>query len=359
MLRRNYRRPERARGRRVAADSVGQSGGRFQDPCRRAACADCQFQPRTLLGDVGEIQRAGSRRAHDVRPDDRRVLDLHRIAGDRAGYLRDLCRGRPPALRRRSLGQVDPDRGSRRHGRRTAARRRAGGRFGAGDRMSGVAHRFPLAHPLPRAQGAWLGPGAGHDSRCGRAQDGDFGRAPRQRGRVAAGNTGPLAIGRDASGYRDRPDLGPRSRARLFARRMDGRALARRAAIQCQGARDRCQSVDRETRRRDAGISPPGHPYRRLRQQYPSGSVGRGRRRRIRLSRIRSCLHPPAFLPGQGPVQMGRSVGRSRRHLPDRSQDEGALPRRRTASPLARHGAREDCVPGAPRTNMLDRTRRT
>ena len=37
---------------------------------------------------------------HDVRADDRGVLDLHRLAGDRAGDLRNLRRGRPMARER-------------------------------------------------------------------------------------------------------------------------------------------------------------------------------------------------------------------------------------------------------------------
>ena len=39
------------------------------------------------LGDFRELERAGP---DDVRPDDRRVLDLHRHAGDPAGHVRDV-----------------------------------------------------------------------------------------------------------------------------------------------------------------------------------------------------------------------------------------------------------------------------
>ena len=42
--------------------------------------------------------------------------------GHRPGHLRDLRRNGPPALWRRPQGQVDPDRGPRRDGRRAAAR---------------------------------------------------------------------------------------------------------------------------------------------------------------------------------------------------------------------------------------------
>ena len=86
--------------RRVAADPVGQAGRRVQDARRRAARAHRQFEPRAEVGDVGALQRARPQGAHDVRPDDGRLVDLHRQPGHRAGHLRDLRRGGPPALRR-------------------------------------------------------------------------------------------------------------------------------------------------------------------------------------------------------------------------------------------------------------------
>ena len=42
------------------------------------------------VGDVGALPRARAAGPDDVRPDDRRVLDLHRHAGDPAGHLRDV-----------------------------------------------------------------------------------------------------------------------------------------------------------------------------------------------------------------------------------------------------------------------------
>ena len=105
-------------------DPVGQAGRRVQDPRERAARADRQLQPGAQVGHLGAFQRARPQGPHDVRPDDRRQLDLHRQPGHRAGHLRDLRRSRPPALRQRSVGQVDPHRRPRRHGRRAAAGRR-------------------------------------------------------------------------------------------------------------------------------------------------------------------------------------------------------------------------------------------
>ena len=48
-----------------------------------------------------ELERAGP---DDVRPDDGRLLDLHRHAGHPAGHLRDVRRAGSPALRRHSRG---------------------------------------------------------------------------------------------------------------------------------------------------------------------------------------------------------------------------------------------------------------
>ena len=65
--------------------------------------------PRVLLAnsllvpdwaDWATFRRARGGRADDVRPDDRRLVDLHRHPGHRAGHLRDVRRRRGAALRR-------------------------------------------------------------------------------------------------------------------------------------------------------------------------------------------------------------------------------------------------------------------
>ncbi len=75
-------------------------------------------------------------------------------AGHRAGHVRDLRRDRPPALRRRPFRQMDPDRRSRRHGRRAAARRDHGRRLAPRRRMPALAHRDAPAHRLSRSAGS-------------------------------------------------------------------------------------------------------------------------------------------------------------------------------------------------------------
>ena len=62
-----------------------------------------EWAPRVLIANsnlVGdwatwpEFRRLGAARPHDVRPDDRRILDLHRHAGHPAGHVRDVRRRR-------------------------------------------------------------------------------------------------------------------------------------------------------------------------------------------------------------------------------------------------------------------------
>ena len=93
--------------RRDVAGAVGQAGRRFQDARSRAARADRQFESRRPLVELGEVQRTRTRRPHDVRPDDRRFVDLHRLARHRAGHVRNIFRRGRKAFRRRSRRQAD------------------------------------------------------------------------------------------------------------------------------------------------------------------------------------------------------------------------------------------------------------
>ena len=72
----------------------------FRTHASRAARAHREQQPRRPLGDLGAFPRARAAGPDDVRPDDRRLVDLHRLAGHRAGHVRDVRRGRATALRR-------------------------------------------------------------------------------------------------------------------------------------------------------------------------------------------------------------------------------------------------------------------
>jgi hypothetical protein len=78
----------------------GKPVGVFRTHSRRAARADRELEPGAEVGDLGALPRARPQGPDDVRPDDRRLVDLHRQPGHRAGHLRDLRRGGPPAFRR-------------------------------------------------------------------------------------------------------------------------------------------------------------------------------------------------------------------------------------------------------------------
>ena len=153
--------------------AIGQAGRRVSHPCGRAAGADRELEPGAALGDVRSLQRARSQGPDDVRADDRGLVDLHRLAGHRAGHLRDLRRARAAPLRRQPRRQMDPDRRARRHGRRAAARRHHGGRVAAGDRVPALAHRDAAQDRLSRR--------AGERPRRGARDDGA--RRPRARSR--------------------------------------------------------------------------------------------------------------------------------------------------------------------------------
>ena len=125
-----------------------------------ASGAHRELEPGRQVGDLGHLPRARATGAHDVRPDDRGVVDLHRDPGHPAGHLRDVRRGGSPALRRLAAGDRDADRRSGRDGRRPAAGRddERGrvpghrGRRGASaasprDRVRGPAHARPRGGP--------------------------------------------------------------------------------------------------------------------------------------------------------------------------------------------------------------------
>ena len=86
------------------------------------ARADREREPRPRVGHLGGVPQARGARAHDVRPDDRGLVDLHRHAGNPAGHLRDVRGDRRQAVRRHARGHDLAHGRPRRDGRRTAAR---------------------------------------------------------------------------------------------------------------------------------------------------------------------------------------------------------------------------------------------
>ena len=116
--------PSRPGAGRDAARAVRQAGRRVPHARVGAARAHRQLEPRRRLGDLARVPPARGARPHHVRPDDRRILDLHRHAGHPAGHVRDLrARVAAQAVRRHPRRHAHPHRRRRRHGRRAAARR--------------------------------------------------------------------------------------------------------------------------------------------------------------------------------------------------------------------------------------------
>ena len=180
-------------GRRDPAGPVGQAGRRDAHPRMGAAGAHRQLQPGPAVGHLGGVPPPGVARPDHVRPDDRRVVDLHRHPGHPAGHLRDV-RGRGRQAVRRLAGRHDhADRRAGRHGRRPAAR-------GDHERRRGDRHRL---RPVPdRPPDRVRLPGRGRGRRGRRAAPGGRGpgrgraavhRPARQRRRTAAPACWPWA----------------------------------------------------------------------------------------------------------------------------------------------------------------------
>ena len=204
------------------------------------------WAPRVLIANSNLVGRWATwehfrelerRRPDDVRPDDRRVVDLHRDPGHPAGHLRDVRRAGSPALRRNAPGPGRAHRRARRDGRRTTA----GGHDERGrvprdrgrPRSRPQAARDRLRRPPDERsrRGAGVGPGRRGGGRC------HLDRAGRQcrRDRACVGGR------RRAIRRRHRPDLRSRRAGRLRARRdLAGRrrrASCRRSPTSTSGAR--------------------------------------------------------------------------------------------------------------------------
>ena len=120
-VRRHRRQPPRAGGRRDPARAVRQAGGGVPHPRVGAPGADRQRQPRARLGHLGRVPAPRGAGPDHVRPDDRRLVDLHRHPGDPPGHLRVLLRHRRAPVRRHP-------------GRHGHAHRRASGAWAAPSR---------------------------------------------------------------------------------------------------------------------------------------------------------------------------------------------------------------------------------
>ena len=130
-------------------------------------------------------------------------------------------------------------------------------------------------------------------------------------------------------------------------------ARGRPGRVRAPGPRRLRRAVRRDGRlhgRRRRGL--------RLRQQPPRGGRAGRVRASLRLPGFRPRLHPAAVLRGQGPVSLGRAVGRPGRHRGDRPRGARGDPRRPGARALDAAGRRADRLSGVAGPDLLGRLRR-
>ena len=282
----------------------GKPVGVFRTHAGRAARADRQLEPGRPLGDLGRVPRLEAARADDVRPDDGRLVDLHRLAGHRAGHVRDV-RGR--AARRTSAAPL--------RGRLV--------RLGAGSAAWAARSRSPppwtaasasASRSIPRASSA--GSRRGYldelrddlDSALRRVDECERDEAARSIALVgnAADVYAELVRARRDAGPRHRPDLGARSAQRL--RPAAGLTLDEAAALR---ERDPEAYVQRSrasmagARRGDARDAARAARTFRLRQQPARARRERGGRRATRstIPGFVPAYIRPLFCEGKGPFR--------------------------------------------------------
>ena len=291
------------------------------------------------MGDLGHVPRSRGSRPDDVRADDGRQLDLHRHAGHPAGHLRDARRSSPGATSAaRSPARVTVTAG-------------LGGMGGAQPlavtmnegvalvvEVDPAAHRAPARHAATSTRAPTTSTTRSHACGAGAAtaRARSIGAA-RQRRRRAAGAGARAASRPTSSPIRPRRTIRWSATSRTACRSPTRRGCARPTRPSTSAASIAAMGRARRGDARDAGAR---RDRVRLRQQHPrAGGEGR-RHRRVRDSRLRARVHPAAVLRRQGPVPLGRAVGRSGRHPRHRSRRARDVRRRRAAVPLDSAGRR-------------------
>ena len=289
----------------------------FRVARRCAARADREFEPRAEVGDVGALPRARPQGPDDVRPDDRGLVDLHRQPGHRAGHVRDLRRGGPPALRRRPRGPLDPHRGPRRHGRRAAARRELCRRVVADIECQQSRIDFRLRSRYLDEQASDLDDALARIARCTREDEGASRSAcsatppsscPSCAKRAQAGGIRPDLVTDQTSAH----DLVNGYLPRGLDASSSGRPRrpTRRSTPRCSDAAAKSCAEHVQAMLEFQAMGVPTVDYGNNIRQV---AFDEGVAERVRLPRLRARLHPAAVLPRQGAVPLGRAVGRSRK----------------------------------------------
>ena len=295
-------------------------------------------------------------RADDVRPDDGRLVDLHRHAGDPAGHVPDVRRGGRAALRhRRPRGADDPHGGARRDGRRAAACGDDGRRGdplhrGRSARGSSGGSRRATSTRRPTRSTTRSRASARRRRRDARSRSGCSGTRPsscpssRARGEHFDLVTDQTAAHDPLNGYVPR---GPFGRGGGCAARVrSGRVPAARAR------------VDR------AHVEGMLEYVRRGRYVFDYGNNLRGEAREAGVAEAFSypgfvpAYIRPLFCRGIGPFRWAALSGDPADIAAIDHGAAGALPRRPAPAAVARARTRAGGVPGPARPDLLARLRR-
>ena len=360
MLRRDRRAHCAARRRRVAADPVGQARRRVPHARRRAARADRQLEPRAALGDAGNVQRARPQGPDDVRPDDGRLVDLHRQPGHRAGHVRDVRRsGRASTTAARSTDKwiLTAGLGGMGGAQPLAATMAGASMLAIECQQSRIDMRLATRYLDRQARDldealALMEDACRRAGRCRWACSATRPRSCRSSRVARRGGTSPHMVTDQTSahdlvhGYLPagwRSSAGRRRSAMPISIRRSSRPRARRS-----------RSTSRRCSRSTRAAIPTFDYGNNIRQV----ALRRRRRERVRLSRLRAGVHPAAVLRRQGAVPLGRAVRRSRGHRARPIARCASCFRTTRACALARPGRRAHRVPGTAGAHLLAGPRR-
>ena len=327
-----------------------------------AAGAHRQLQPGRRLGQLGGVPPPRAPRADDVRPDDGRLLDLHRHPGHPPGHLRDVRRRGREARdggghrRGRLAGRHDhPHRRARRDGRRPAARGHDERRRRDLHRVRPGADRAAHRAPLPRRPRGLARPRARAGGRRARRAASAVDRGAGQRRRDGAG---PARAG-GAHRRRHRPDLSAHDPLYYLpvgvafedwqSERESGPGRVHQGGSGSRWPRTCAAMVgfaDRGAEVFDYGNS--------IRDEARKGGYDRA----FDFPGFVPAYIRPLFCEGKGPFRWAALSGDPADIARDRPGDPRALPRRRAAAPLDHHGGRAGRLPGPAGAHLLAGVRR-
>ena len=343
----------RSKRRRDDAGAVRPAGRRVPHPRVGAAGADRQLQPGRRLGHLAGVPPPGGARPDHVRPDDRRLVDLHRHPGHPAGHVRDVRGGGRQAVRRHAGRHAHADRRLRRHGRRAAARghherrrlpdrrRRPGPAATAGSTnryLDVVAD--DLDDALARAVAA---------KRDRRALS-------RRRGRQRRRRCLPELLRRGvADRHRHRPDQRARPAVATCPRASTSADAPDYAAAKPEEFTDRARASMARHVEAMVGFLDAGAEVFDYGNSIRGEAQLGGYERAFAFPGFVPGVHPAAVLRGQGPVPVGGAVRRPGRHRRHRPGDPRPVPGQRAAGPLDPAGRRAGRVPGPAGPDLLAR----